>query len=164
MTEFCENLLKNQSQVDPKSLKISPKWGPGGILGRLGALLGAQDSLSKYIARRSALRGWWLSYLRPSHTLCMCVMLGAILLVFARVSVHSSACSFCQNLPMRPERLSAHFSFARLFARLFFWPILRVCGVWLKPRVLRVWAFIFAYRNASSASLVASLSACRDVR
>ena len=43
MTEFCENLLKNQSQVDPKSLKISPKWGPGGILGRPGALLGAQE-------------------------------------------------------------------------------------------------------------------------
>ena len=43
MTEFCENLLKNQSQVDPKSLKISPKWGPGGILGRPGALLGAHE-------------------------------------------------------------------------------------------------------------------------
>ncbi len=43
MTEFCENLLKNQSQVDPKSLKINPKWGPRGILGRPGALLGAQE-------------------------------------------------------------------------------------------------------------------------
>ena len=43
LTEFSENLLKNQSQVDPKSLKISPKWGPGGILGRPWALLGAQE-------------------------------------------------------------------------------------------------------------------------
>ena len=35
--------IKNQSQVDPKSLKITPKWGPGGILGRPWALLGAQE-------------------------------------------------------------------------------------------------------------------------
>ena len=44
MIEFCENLSKNQSQVHPKSLRNSPKLGPGGILGRPGALLGAQES------------------------------------------------------------------------------------------------------------------------
>ena len=44
MTEFCENLLKNQSQVDPKSLQINPKWGPRGILGRPGALPRGQEA------------------------------------------------------------------------------------------------------------------------
>ena len=35
--------IKNQSKMYPKSLKISPKLNPGGIFGRPGALLGAQE-------------------------------------------------------------------------------------------------------------------------
>ena len=79
-------------------------------------------SLSTYMGGQSITWGWWLTYMRPSHTLCRCIILGAILLAVERVSVHSSAWSFCRILQMRPERLSAHFSFARLFARLFLWP------------------------------------------
>ena len=36
--------IKNQSKMYPKSLKISPKWGPGGIFGRPGALPRGQEA------------------------------------------------------------------------------------------------------------------------